>query len=550
MLTSLSIKNYALIDDIQVDFGEGLTIITGETGAGKSILLGGLSLVLGKRADSASVKDNSRKCVVEATFQVSDYDLEPFFAEEDIDYDKDSILRREILPSGKSRAFINDTPVNLATLSALGSRLIDVHSQHQTLELTDQEFQFQLIDAIADNSANLSDYRSLLKSYRQCQSDLDTLKHQKAEAIKEYDYKTFLLNELEEAKLESENLEQLESEYETLSNVEDLQHLLMQSYQLLNADQIGLLNALSELKNSIKNASNLSSEFSPIYDRVNSVLIEIEDIYAEVEQAKDGLEMNPERLSEINGKLSIIQNLLLKHSVSTVEELLTIQQDLSENLQIFESIDDQIIAKQSESVALEKKLDNLASTLHKNHISVIPELVSKLEHILSDLGMENASFQIHVNQGDMYVANGKDNLEFLFSANKGGQAKPLKQAASGGELSRIMLAIKSILCDYKKLPTIMFDEIDTGVSGEISHKMGAIMKDMSNSMQVFTITHLPQIAAKGDAHFKVYKQDSAEQTHTHLKSLTSDERISEIAQMLGGDKMSTSAIEHAKQLLN
>ena len=550
MLTTLSIKNYALIDDIQVDFGNGFTIISGETGAGKSILLGGLSLILGKRADISSVKDSSKKCVIEAVFDIANYKLKPFFLEEDIDYDTETIVRREILPSGKSRAFINDSPVNLNALSHLGQQLLDIHSQHQNLELTDNSFQFQLIDALADNELNLKEYKAILKAYNSSSKELEKLIKSKSEAIKEYDYNAFLLKELDEANLTTEDLESLELEQETLSNVEDIKETLLKSYQLLNDDQIGVINTLTELKNNLKHVSNLSSVFTSIFERVESTLIEIEDVFSEVEGVKDNLEANPERLNEVNTKLSVIQNLLLKHSVNSLTDLVAIHKNLSQNLEVYDTIDDSILELQSKISGLEKELNIISSKIHENREKAIPSLVIKLQTMLADLGMKNAIFNIKVKLVNTFFSNGKDDLVFLFTANKGAQAKSLKQSASGGELSRIMLVIKSILSKYQKLPTIMFDEIDTGVSGEISNKMAAIMKQMSNGMQVFTITHLPQVAAKGDSHFKVYKEDTNDETLTHLVKLSDEERIVEIAQMLGGEKMSTSAIEHAKQLLN
>lgn len=550
MLTTLSIKNYALIEDLQVNFGNGFTIITGETGAGKSILLGGLSLILGKRADISSVKESSKKCIIEATFDIANYNLKAFFQQEDIDFDIETIIRREILPSGKSRAFINDSPVNLNALSTLGQQLIDIHSQHQNLELTDNSFQFQLIDALAENGELLHDYKVLLKAYNNTKTNLEKLNKNKSEALKEYDYNAFLLKELEEANLGTEDLESLESEQETLSNVEEIQDALFKSYQLLSDDQVGVIHTLTELKNSLKNASSLSAVFISVFERVASTLIEVEDVFSEVESAKDNVEANPERLQEINNKLSVIQNLLLKHSAMSLEDLIDIQKDLSENLEVFDTIDDSILELQSKLNELTQQLNNKATSIHNNRKKAIPNLTLKLEKMLADLGMKNSVFDISVSLDDTFFSNGKDVLTFLFSANKGTEAKPLKHSASGGELSRIMLVIKSILSKYQNLPTIMFDEIDTGVSGEISNKMAAIMKQMSDDMQVFSITHLPQVAAKGDSHFKVYKEDIKDETQTHLIKLNADERIVEIAQMLGGEKMSTSAIEHAKQLLN
>ncbi len=550
MLTNLSIKNYALIEDLQISFNNGLSIITGETGAGKSILLGGLSLILGKRADISSVKNASKKCIVEATFDIANYNLKRFFKEEDLDYESETIIRREILPSGKSRAFINDSPVNLSILTQLGNYLIDIHSQHQTLELTNDDFQFQIIDALANNIALLEDYKTTLKSFNTLKNELQSLKLQKAEALKEYDYNLFLFNELEEAQLVLGELQDLENEYESLNNVEEIKEELLLSNQLLSEEQIGILNNITLLKNSLQKLSTLSKTYLELYNRVNSVLIELDDVFGEIENAHGNLEANPNRLEEVNNKLQKIHNLLLKHSALDIDELINIKEELSNKVLATETIDNNIHEKESALKELELSLNNLAVNLHKKRNKAIPELSNQLEHILADLGMENAKFNILMIKEDDFSNNGKDKLSFLFTANKGGEFKPLKKAASGGELSRIMLAVKSILAKYIQLPSIMFDEIDTGVSGEISNKMAAIMQQMSKSMQVFTITHLPQIAAKGDTHFKVFKEDIDNKTITQMVRLNADERIVEIAQMLGGKEMSTSAIAHAKQLLN
>lgn len=550
MLTALSIKNYALIEDLQISFNNGLSIITGETGAGKSILLGGLSLILGKRADISGVKDASKKCVVEATFDIANYNLKKFFKEEDLDYESETIVRREILPSGKSRAFINDSPVNLNILTQLGAFLIDIHSQHQTLELTNDDFQFQIIDALANNTELLEDYCAKLKSFNTVKNELQSLKLQKAEALKEYDYNLFLFNELEEAQLVSGELQELENEYESLNNVEEIKEELLLSNQLLSEEQMGILNSMTLLKNSLQKLSKLSKTYQELFNRVNSALIELDDVFAEIEDAQGDLEANPNRLEEVNLKLQKIHNLLLKHSGSDIDELIEIKTELSNKVLATETIDSLISEKENTLKTLEQSLNKLAKDLHKKRSKAIPELSNQLEGILADLGMENAKFKISLLCQEDFFSNGKNKLNFLFTANKGGEFKPLKKAASGGELSRIMLAVKSILAKYIQLPSIMFDEIDTGVSGEISNKMAAIMQQMSKSMQVFTITHLPQIAAKGDTHFKVYKEDLNNKTITQIVKLNADERIVEIAQMLGGKEMSTSAIAHAKQLLN
>jgi len=550
MLTALTIKNYALIDDLQVNFNSGLTIITGETGAGKSILLGGLSLVLGKRADLSSIKDTSKKCVIEATFDIAKYDLKPLFKAEDLDYESLTILRREILPSGKSRAFVNDTPVNLDSLQVLGERLLDIHSQHETLQLTNDDFQFQVIDALAENTSALAQYATNLTSYKNLQSELKALQLQKIEAIKEYDYNAFLLKELEDANLVEGELETLEDEYETLNNIEEISAKLSASHQLLGNDEIGVLHQLTEIKQALSKLSGYTTKYKYLFDRVQSSLIELDDIYSEIENSQELLEADPNRLEIVNNKLQVLHNLMQKHSVSGDSELIKIKEVLKEKVDVTENLDEIISNKEKEIENIQMQLDTNALAIHDNRTKILPDLIKQLEDILATLGMPNAKFNVQLKPCESYFSNGKDELEFLFSANKGGQLLELKKAASGGELSRIMLAIKSILSKYIQLPTIMFDEIDSGVSGEISNKMAGIMQQMSKTMQVFTITHLPQIAAKGDTHFKVFKEDVENSTQTKLKKLNPDERLVEIAQMLGGENISNSALAHAKQLLN
>jgi DNA repair protein RecN (Recombination protein N) len=550
MLTSLSIKNYALIDNLNVDFNDGFSIITGETGAGKSILLGGLSLILGKRADLSSLKDTTQKCVIEAVFNVTNYNLKSLFQAEDFDYEDQTIIRREILPSGKSRAFVNDSPVNLSSLQTLGERLIDIHSQHQTLQLTSNDFQFQVIDALAKHDELISRYKLELKALKKLQKEYQELLTFQAEAIKEHDYNSFLLNELVEANLVEGEVETLEEEYEMLSNIESITEKLGQAYQLLNEEQIGILTSLTSLKNVFQKLMSISSKYESLFTRTSSSLIEMDDLYSEVYELQESLEADPKRLEVVDAKLKNIHNLMQKHVATDVSELINIKNQLEEKVRVTENLDETIQKKTSEITKKEAILNQMAQTIHGNRLEVIPQLKQQLETILIDLGMPNAQFKINLEMSNSFYSNGKDALTFLFSANKGGNFNELKKAASGGELSRIMLAIKSVLAKYIQLPTIMFDEIDTGVSGEISNKMGDIMLQMSKKMQVFSITHLPQIAAKGHSHFKVYKEDVNEVTRTNLIKLNHDERIVEIALMLGGSETSNSAIAHAKELLN
>ena len=550
MLKSLSIKNYALIDGLSVNFNNGLSIITGETGAGKSILVGGLSLILGKRADISVVKDVSKKCIIEAVFDVGNYNLKNIFSENGIDYETETIIRREILTSGKSRAFINDSPVNLNQLSIVSSHIIDIHSQHQTLELTENNFQFEVIDSISNNLDIIEDYSSDLVLYKKKQKELDELITNKDELIKTLDYNLFLANEIKSSNILSENLESLEENQKNLANFNAIKEELVYSQQLILDDKYGLMSTMNNLKNSLKKLSESSDSFSDIYERFSSIFIEVDDIAGEIENSSENLEENPAKLEEIEGKLSSVHNLFRKHSVSSISELEEIYNKLNDSISTSENIDQKIEQTSSECKLLRNQLEDKANLIHNNRKACIPDFISEIEQIIHDLGMKNAKFKIDITKQDTFYLNGKDDIKFLFTANKGSDFKLLKKSASGGELSRIMLAIKSILANYRQLPTLMFDEIDTGVSGEISQKIGDIMKQMSRKMQIFTITHLPQIAAKGESHYKVLKTQEKEKTITNMVKLTSEERVVEIATMLEGDKISASAVAHAKQLLN
>ncbi|WP_296385948.1 DNA repair protein RecN [Winogradskyella sp.] len=550
MLTSLYIKNYALIDELTVRFNNGLSIITGETGAGKSILLGGLSLILGKRADLSQVKNSEEKCIIEGVFDIANYNLKRLFKSLDLDYDVQTIIRREILPSGKSRAFINDTPVTLESLVALSNHLIDIHSQHQTQQLTQDDYQFQVIDALAKNKLSLDKFSKSLRLYKSLQKSLEEIKNSKTEMIKEYDYNLFLSKELNEVDLESVNIEDLEAQYEELNNVEVIGEKLSRAKAILNAEDLGTIDQLNSVKQELSKISSHGKAYEIINERIVSISIELDDILVELDNLEDNLSSDPQELERVNSKLQIINNLFQKHSVLGIDDLITIKNQLQSKINNTESLDATITNKEQEILQVEEELSQIAQKIHQNRKAVIPTFVLKLEALLADLGMPNAKFKIELTRLGHFAINGKDSLQFLFMANKGSSYNALKKAASGGELSRIMLAIKSILAEYIQLPSIMFDEIDTGVSGEISNKMGNIMKQMSHKMQVFTITHLPQIAAKGDSHYKVFKTDVEDVTHTQLKRLNEEERIVEIAQMLGGLSITESAMAHARQLLN
>ena len=550
MLSALSIKNYALIDDINVSFADGFTTITGETGAGKSILLGGLSLVLGKRADLSSLRDQDRKCTIEAEFDIEQYKLDSFFKLNELEYEPQTIIRREIYPSGKSRAFINDSPVTLDLLSQLGQRLVDVHSQHQTLRLTEQHFQLHVIDALAGNSEKLTQYRGILREYRQHKNELALLLEQQQSAARDHDYNSFLLKELESADLREGMQEELEEEYQKLSHVETIQEQLGSAHQLLNDEQMGLMALLSQLKQATSKIASFGKPYQNIYERLESSFIEIDDISSEVQNLQDNIEANPHLLEQVNSKLQQLYDLQKKHTASGISELMQIKQELTEKVHVSENMDALIEEKERMVSSADQRLRLAGSDLSERRAEVLPKLKRGLEDQLKGLGMPNASFELRVLPTADYSESGCDNLVFLFSANKGTDYGNLKKVASGGELSRIMLVIKSILAAYEQLPTLIFDEIDSGVSGEISNKMAEIMLVMSKHMQLFSITHLPQVASKGKQHFKVYKTEEDGRTHTKIKLLDAEERIVELAEMLGGKSISDSALAHAKQLLN
>ena len=550
MLKNLSIKNYALIDDLNVDFNNGLTIITGETGAGKSILINALSLLLGKRSDSSSINNLNKKCIVEATFDLANYNLKNVFADNNLDYDTDTIIRREILPSGKSRAFVNDSPVVLNQLSSISQYIIDIHSQHQNLDLVNIDFQFDVIDSVSNNYKLLKEYKVKFLKYKNYKSELKLLKNSKLELSKAYDYNNHLLEEINNLNVSDISLDDLENSYKELSNFEDIKSDLNLSSSILNDNEHGVISLMSKLNLNLKNLSSKSNSFLSLYNRLNSIYIDLDDISKDIQASNDRLTNSPVELSEIGDLLSKINNVLRKHSVDNLNDLIIVQSDLTTKVSQSNNIDNEINTLNSSIKIMESELLVLSKQLNSNRVNVIPSLVKNLKQILGDLGMSSAQFLIEISPVEDFLFNGMDKLEFKFSANKGSDFKLLKHSASGGEISRIMLAIKSIIANYKKLPTLMFDEIDTGVSGEVSNKIGDIMQEMSSRMQIFTITHLPQIAAKGESHFKVFKTEMDNSTTTNLIKLNNQDRIVEIAKMLEGDNISNSAVAHAKQLLN
>lgn len=550
MLTSLSIKNYALIEELSVNFMDDLSIITGETGAGKSILLGALGLVLGNRADLSTLNNSEKKCVIEANFNIKNYGLATFFEENDIDFEDETIIRREILPSGKSRAFINDTPTTLSVLNGLSEQLIDVHSQHQTLRLSDVNFQFEIIDALSNNNTKIESYRTWLGLYNKIKKELNQLVSDQEKEKEQYQYNLHLFRELEEANLKENEQQEVEQELDKLNNIETIKLNLSESQAIAFNEEIGLQNLLNSFTNNLNAISSYSKEYKELYERINSIKIEFDDIAAEIESLNESVDLDESHLEKLNDRLQLMFNLQKKHLVSNNKDLLSIFEDLSEKVIAVESSTEILNAKKTELKEVSEKIDKLAKSIYEERKKSIPVLVDKLEKLLSVLGMKNTRVRFNLKHSENYFVNGKDELELLISANKGQSFGELKKIASGGELSRIMLSIKAILSEYKNLPTIIFDEIDSGVSGDISQKMADIMSQMSTNMQVITITHLPQIAAKGNQHYKVYKQDINNHILTKLKKLNFDERIVEIAEMLSGKDYSATAIEHAKQLLN
>lgn len=550
MLLSLSIKNYALIESLETDFSNQFSVITGETGAGKSILLGALGLVLGNRADLTSLKDKEQKCIIEATFSIANYHLEAFFIQNDLDYEERTIIRREILPTGKSRAFINDSPVNLQELQELGTYLLDIHSQHQTRELTESAYQLEIIDAVANNSASVALYQQQLMALKAKQKQLQEILAEKQLLEKEHEYNSFLLQELLTANLQNGDQEMLEQELEQLSNVEFIKEQFSRIHAIANDDQIGAIVQIKEIKLALQKVSPFSSTYLQLSERLQSAFLEMEDLINECEQSNDKINADPERLDYVNTKLQTLYSLQKKHHVQSIAELLLIQEQLDHKVLKVDDLEYQIRKIESELQKSIASIDSLAQHISNNRKEAIPKLVAKIKTILSQLGMAEANFQFDLVVTEHYFSAGKDELSVLFSANKGTDFGLLKKVASGGEMSRIMLAVKSILAHYSKLPTIIFDEIDTGVSGEIAIKMGEIMQEMSNTMQVFAITHLPQIAAKGDKHYKVLKRSQGTTTISELVLLSPEERIEQIAEMLSGKEITASALEHAKALLN
>ncbi len=550
MLQTLSIENYALIEKLDISFPKGLSIITGETGAGKSILLGGLSLILGQRADMAVLKDNTRNCVVEAVFAVDGYGLQPFFADNDLDYDPSTSIRRIISPNGKSRAFVNEIPVTLSVLKELGDRLIDIHSQHQNLLLSTSSFQTSVIDAQAGNAELLQAYQQAYKAYTAAAEALTGWQTKARQAKADYDYLLFQHNELSAVQLKAGEQQELEDELKQLTHAGDIKTALTKVNLLLSGDEFSTENLLREATHSMQKIASVLSPAQELAERLNSARIELRDINDEIESLNGKTEVAPERLDFVENRLNTIYSLQQKHHLNTVEELIGLQEELRSRLNSIENFDQTLAQLQKTHDLHFNMTDRLAGQLSTGRQQAAPGIEKHICDMLRDLGMPHALFRVVIGEADSYHAKGKNTVSFLFSANKEMPPQELTRVASGGEISRVMLCLKSLMARSSGLPTMIFDEIDTGVSGDIADKMGAIVHDLSQTIQVINITHLPQVASKGKAHFSVYKEENAAgATVTKVRMLSPDERVMAIARMLSGRNVSQAAVDNARELL-
>ena len=550
MLRSLYIQNYALIEKLDIDFGSGFSVITGETGAGKSIILGAIGLLLGQRADVKSIRRGAAKCVIEARFEIAGYGMQPFFEENELEYEDECILRREVYASGKSRAFINDTPASLVQMKELGEQLIDVHSQHQNLLLNKEGFQLNVLDILAHDEDELAAYQSLHREWKQVQRDLENLIALAGQNKADEDYIRFQLEQLEDAHLTAGEQEELEQEADTLSHAEEIKAGLFRAGQVMNSDEGGLLSALKECLNTMSGLQKVYPSAGELAERLESSYIELKDISQEISGKEEEVEFNPARLEEVNDRLNLVYTLQQKHRVSTVDELLALADDYAAKLSNITSSDEQIEELKSRSESLYNKVKKQAAVLTELRTAAAREVEKQMAARLIPLGMPNVRFRVEIGTRKEPGAHGADTVGFLFSANKNGALQNISSVASGGEIARVMLSVKAMIAGAVKLPTIVFDEIDTGVSGEIADRMADIMQEMGDSdRQVISITHLPQIAARGRAHYKVYKQDNETETNSHIRRLTDEERVEEIAHMLSGATLTEAALNNAKALL-
>lgn len=550
MLRSLYIQNYALIEKLDIRFDSGFSVITGETGAGKSIILGAIGLLLGQRADVKSIRKGATKCVIEAHFDVSAYGMKPFFEANELEYEDECILRRELYASGKSRAFINDTPASLAQMKELGELLIDVHSQHQNLLLNKEGFQLNVLDLLAHDEAELAAYQKLYNDWRQARQDLEKLVARAEQSRADEDYIRFQLEQLEEANLTDGEQEELEQEAEMLTHAEDIKAGLYRAGQALNADEGSVLEALKDCQNTMMGLRSVFAPAGELADRLDSVYIELKDISQEVADKEEEVEFNPARLDEVNARLNLIYSLQQKHRVDTVKALLSLQENYALQLSAITSSDEGIARLEARVKELFTQVTAQAQVLTEARTRAAREVERQMAARLVPLGMPNVRFQVEIGTRKEPGVHGADTVNFLFSANKNGVLQSISQVASGGEIARVMLSVKAMIAGAVKLPTIVFDEIDTGVSGEIADRMADIMQEMGdNDRQVISITHLPQIAARGRAHYKVYKEDNEVETNSHIRRLTDDERVEELAHMLSGATLTEAALNNARALL-
>ena len=550
MLRSLYIQNYALIEKLDIGFDSGFSVITGETGAGKSIILGAIGLLLGQRADVKSIRKGASKCIIEARFDVSAYGMQPFFEANELEYEDECILRRELYASGKSRAFINDTPASLAQMKELGELLIDVHSQHQNLLLNKEGFQLNVLDLLAHNEAELAAYQRLYNDWRQARQDLEALVARAEQSRADEDYIRFQLEQLEEANLTDGEQEELEQEAEMLTHAEDIKAGLYRAGQALNADEGGVLEALKDCQNTMMGLRSVFAPAGELADRLDSVYIELKDISQEVADKEEEVEFNPARLDEVNARLNLIYSLQQKHRVDTVKALLSLQENYALQLSAITSSDEDIARLEAQVKELFSQVTAQALVLTEARTRAAREVERQMAARLVPLGMPNVRFQVEMGVRKEPGVHGADTVNFLFSANKNGVLQNISSVASGGEIARVMLSVKAMIAGAVKLPTIVFDEIDTGVSGEIADRMADIMQEMGdNDRQVISITHLPQIAARGRAHYKVYKEDNEVETNSHIRRLTDDERVEELAHMLSGATLTEAALNNARALL-
>lgn len=548
-MKSLHIRNYAIIEALDMDFANGLTIITGETGAGKSILLGALGLIMGNRADTKSLYNENEKCVIEAHFDVRNYYVREFFADNDMDYEDEVVLRRELTPSGKSRAFINDTPVNLKQMQELCQELVDLHQQFDTLDIHSLSFQLKMIDALASNKSQLNTYQAIFRSFQANRRELSALRQRSEQSAKEIDFIQFQLEELSKASLNADEQEKLEEELSRLTHAEDIKRVLGGGFQLLTESEHSIASQLHDLNAALNQVSKYDSTLSSFYERFSSILLEIRELGNDFEKVADQTEFDPERISEVQLRLDLIYRLQKKHTVATIKELLEVQAELEKTLGGYGDLSNEIARLEYEIAEQDTSLRQMAEDLSERRRAVIPTFEEKIVEMLGQLAMPNAQIQIQCRTLPELDITGSDEINFLFSANKGGRLQTIKDVASGGELSRLALVTKSLVASAIPLPTLIFDEIDSGISGDVALKMGTILRKLSNEHQVVTITHSPQVASKADRHYFVYKKETEERTLTNVRLLNADERVRAIATMLSQNPPSDSALENARELL-